>query len=140
MKHIDSISVGEKITHSITITEKMHNDFMNFSGDNSPIHSDKGFALSNGYQDRLGYAFLLTCVLSKIYGTIFPGGSELCLKQECDFPNLYYIGDKLEFQIEVINKNEELKLLTVMTVVKNQEGKVVFRGKAVFQLKLEETR
>ena len=136
MKLIDEISVGEKINYKILITEEIHNDFMKFSGDNSPIHSDKKFAQSNGYKERLGYAFLLTTILSKIYGTIFPGGSELCLKQEANFPNPYYIGDELEFNIEVINKNEDLKLLTVMTIVENQEKKVIFKGQGVFQLSL----
>jgi len=58
---------------------------------------------------------------------MFPGGNELCLKQECNFPNPYYIGDELRFFIEVINKNEGLKLLTVMVVIKNQEDKVILK-------------
>lgn len=136
MKSINEISVGERITYKTMVIEEMHNDFMKLSGDNSPIHSDKKFAQLNGYKDRLGYAFLLTTILSKVYGTVFPGGSELCLKQESNFPNPYYIGDELEFRVEVIDKNEELKLLTVMTVVENQEKKVIFKGKGVFQLSL----
>jgi len=136
MKCIDEVSVGENIVHKIVITEEMHNNFSDLSGDDSPIHSDSEFAKMNGYKGRIGYAFLITTILSKIYGTIFPGGSELCLKQECNFPHPYYIDDELIFKIEVIHKNEDLRLMTVMTNVENQEQKNVFRGKGVFQLSL----
>ncbi len=136
MKNIEDIKPGEKIDYAVRITEDMHHDFLQLSGDDSLIHTDKNFARANQYKDRLGYAFLTTCILSKIYGTIFPGGSELCLKQECNFPNPYYVGDDLRFTVEVLNKNEKLKLLTVMTVVENQENAVIFRGQAVFQLSL----
>lgn len=136
MKSIKEVLIGEKIKYRVLITEDMHNSFMQLSGDNSPIHSDEKFAQLNGYGGRLGYAFLLTSILSKIYGTIFPAGSELCLKQETNFPNPYYIGDELEFEVEVINKNEELKLLTVMTVAQDQRKKVVFKGMGIFQLSL----
>ena len=136
MRKIDEISVGEKIHYETSIDEEMHYAFMRLSGDDSPIHTDKEFAEANGHKDRIGYAFLLTSVLSRVYGTIFPGGSELCLKQECNFPNPYYIGDELRFTIEVLNKNEKLKLLTVMTLVENQEKATIFKGQAVFQLSL----
>ncbi len=136
MKKINEISVGEKVIYKVKITEKMHHDFMRLSGDNSLIHTNKNFAQTNGYKDCLGYAFLISTILSKIYGTIFPGGSELCLKQECNFTSPYYVDDELIFSVEVINKNEILRLLTVMTVVENQDGTGIFRGKAVFQLSL----
>jgi len=136
VRKIDEITVGEKIHYQTSIDEKIHYDFMRLSGDVSPIHTDKKFAEANGHKDCLGYAFLLTSVLSKVYGTIFPGGSELCLKQECNFPSPYYIGDELRFTIEVLNKNEKLKLLTVMTTIENQDNMTIFRGQGVFQLSL----
>lgn len=136
MKGIQDVTVGEVVTHTVVVTEKKHNDFQALSGDDSPIHSDPAFARTNGFKDKLGYAFLLTAILSEIYGTIFPGGSELCLKQECHFPQPHYVGDELTFRVEAIHKNEDLHLLTVMTSAANQEKQVVFRGKATFQLSL----
>ncbi|PIT89472.1 MAG: enoyl-CoA hydratase, partial [Candidatus Levybacteria bacterium CG10_big_fil_rev_8_21_14_0_10_36_7] len=99
MKLIQDITEGEEISHQITITFRLYQQFMDLSGDTSPIHSNKNFAQAHGFKDVLGYAFLLTALLSKIYGTIFPGGSELCLQQECNFPKPYYINDTLTFKI-----------------------------------------
>ena len=128
--------MGEEISHTRNITEDLHNQFMILSGDNSPIHSSLEFARHFGYKERLGYCFLITAIISEIYGTIFPGGSELCLKQDCNFPNPYYVNDDINFKVKVINKNESLRLLTVMTEAENQEKKLVFKGTAVFQLSL----
>ncbi len=119
------------------ITLDLHNDFAKLSGDNSPIHTSIGFAKKNGYQNCLGYAFLITTLLSRIYGTQFPGGSELCLKQDCSFPAPYFVGDLLEFSITVQNVNKPLKLMTASTVVLSNNKNIVFKGNVTFQLKLE---
>lgn len=136
MKLIKDISVGYNYNKSILITRDLHNNFAQLSGDNSPIHTSIEFAKKNGYQDCLGYAFLITTLLSRIYGTQFPGGSELCLKQDCSFPTPYFVGDLLEFSITVKSVNNPLKLMTASTVVLNNDKNVVFRGNVVFQLKL----
>jgi len=136
LKLITDISVGDTYAESILITRDLHNDFAHLSGDDSPIHTSIEFAKRNGYKDCLGYAFLITTLLSRIYGTKFPGGSELCLKQDCSFPTPYFVGDLLEFSITVKNVNIPLKLLIATTVVLNNDQNVVFRGDVTFQLKL----
>jgi len=136
LKLISNISVSDTYTESILITRDLHNNFAQLSGDNSPIHTSIEFAKRNGYQDCLGYAFLITTLLSRIYGTQFPGGSELCLKQDCSFPTPYFVGDLLEFSITVKSVNKPLKLMTASTVVLNNDQNIVFRGDVTFQLKL----
>jgi 3-hydroxybutyryl-CoA dehydratase len=136
LKLITEISVGDTFSESIPISPNLHNDFAKLSGDDSPIHTSIEFAKRNGYKGCLGYAFLITTLLSRLYGTRFPGGSELCLKQDCSFPSPYFVGDILEFTITVKNINLPLKLLVVSTVVLNNSQDEVFRGDATFQLKL----
>lgn len=136
MKLIRDISVGDTYKESILITHYLHDNFAQLSGDNSPIHTSIEFAKRNGYKDCLGYAFLITTLLSRIYGTQFPGGSELCLKQVCSFPTPYFVGDLLEFNITVNSVNNSLKLMTATTVVLNKDMNVVFTGDVTFQLKL----
>ncbi len=139
MKSIDQIAIGEKVFYATLVSQELHDAFGKLSEDLSPIHTDINFAKKNGYPQCIGYGFLIGTILSKIYGTIFPGGSELCLKQECHFPHPYFVGDTLEFKIEVIDKNVDFRMLTVMTTVDNQNKKNIFRGKAVFQLSLSES-
>ncbi|MDA2932870.1 hypothetical protein MYX82_00850 [Acidobacteria bacterium AH-259-D05] len=136
MYFIENVQIGKKIEHKVTITDNLHNQFAQFSGDSSPIHCDEEFCLKTKFRKKLGYAFLITTLLSKIYGTIFPGGSELCLKQICNFENPFYIDDILNFELEVTHKNESAKMITVITKVKNQDGVLIFKGEAILQLTL----
>ena len=126
LRIIQDIFIGEEFVHKVAMTEALHLGFMELSGDKSPIHTDVEFAKKNGFQACLGYAFLL------------PGGSELCLRQDTNFPNPYYVGDDLTFRIVVLDKNDDLQLLTAMTTIVNQDSKSIFRGKVVFKLSLRD--
>ena len=68
---IQDIKIGLKRKFSLKITEKLHNDFKKFSGDTSAIHNDIKFCKKNNFKKKLGYAFLITSALSKIYGIYF---------------------------------------------------------------------
>ena len=114
-KNLDVIKIGETLICKIIITDRIHNKFCKLSGDNSPIHNNLNFCKKNGYSKIMGYGFLIHCILSKIYGTIFPGGNELCLKQDGNFINPYFVGDELLIKIKVIYKNLDLKIINLST-------------------------
>ena len=69
----------------------------------------------------MGYAFLITAILSKIYGMFFPGGTELCLKQICNFKKPFFLNDTLKINLKVIQINYEAKLLTISIIIRNQK-------------------
>ena len=130
-----NIKIGLKKNYSFKITDKIHNDFAKISGDYSPIHQDLKFIKKNKFKKKIGYAFLLTVFLSKIYGMKFPGGNELCLKQICNFKLPFYVGDTLTYQITVISKNNANKLITAAVKVYNQKNKCIFEGSTLLQIK-----
>lgn len=136
MYSIDDFEVGHIVETQIKVTNQLHKSFMEMSGDNSPIHTDMDFAINSNYKKPIGYAFLLTALLSRIYGTIFPGGSELCLSQECNFKKEFYVGDKLFFLLKVVHKNLNLKIVNLDITVKNQNNEIIFTGKSLMKLSL----
>ena len=69
----------------------------------------------------MGYAFLITAILSKIYGMFFPGGTELCLKQICNFKKPFFLNDTLKINLKVIQINYEAKLLTIYYYKKSKK-------------------
>ena len=137
---IKDIKKNETHIFATKITGKMHKDFTSFSGDKSPIHTNKLFCIKNGYNQKIGYAFLITNILSKIYGMYFPGGTELCLKQICNFKKPFFVNDKLKIILKVIQKNIFARLITVEVLIKNQKNKIIFEGEVIFQLILNETK
>ena len=134
---IDQVKIGDKKDYGIMITEDLHAEFGKFSGDHSPIHTDINFCKKNGYQDKIGYAFLLTTALSKIYGVHFPGGSELCLQQTCKFIRPYYVGELLKFTLKVLQKNDSAKTVTIKSQIKNPNGFTIFEGESILLLSLK---
>ena len=136
MVNIKNINCGDTFEFLFNYTDRVHADFMDFSGDNSKIHTNLEFAKQNGYKSVLGYAFALTAFLSKIYGTKFPGGNELCLRQECNFRNPFFIGDKITFRITVKSVNHELKILELSNSAATDDGVIIFSGVALLKLSL----
>ena len=119
---------------SLKITEKLHNDFKEFSGDTSAIHNDIKFCKNNF--KKLGYAFLITSALSKIYGIYFPGGNELCLHQTCNFRKPFFINDNLLINLKVVQLNKSAKIISIYTEIKVKK-KLIFDGHSVLKLSLK---
>ena len=136
MVNIEDINIGDNYKFLFDYSEKVHNDFGSLSGDFSRVHSSEEFATKNGFDGVLGYAFALSAFLSKIYGTEFPGGNELCLKQISNFRKPFYIGDKIEFIIEVSSLNIDNKIIGIDTSASNSKGIIIFNGSALLQLSL----
>ena len=114
----------------------MHNDFSKLSGDNSPIHQNKSFCKKHNFQKLVGYGFLITTILSKIYGVYFPGGSELCLQQTCNFKKPFYINDNLIFLLKITHINQQNKIITIETKVMRNKKELIFEGYSLLQLSL----
>ncbi|MEK6868888.1 MAG: MaoC/PaaZ C-terminal domain-containing protein, partial [Nanoarchaeota archaeon] len=79
-KPFSGIKIGDKAEFEVTIDENMHNNFSKISGDYSPIHCDDIFSEKTKFGRKIGYAFLLTSFLSRLYGEYLPGGSSVCIK------------------------------------------------------------
>lgn len=136
MFQFNDISIGQTIEEKVEITKDLHNGFINLSGDDSPIHTDIDFCKKNGFTKILGHAFLLTTILSNLYGKKFPGGSELCLSQSCNFRKPFFVGDTLTFELLVSHKNDSQELVTIKSKVKNQDNDLIFSGEAMMKLSL----
>ena len=133
---INQIKVGDKKKFEIRITKKIHNSFSNFSGDKSPLHTSKNFCLKNNFKNLVGYAFLIECLMSKIFGMYFPGGSELCIQHTSKFLKPYYINDNLNIELLVSQKNLKAKLITIDTKIYTKND-LIYEGETLFKLSLK---
>ena len=134
---IKNIKKKKIYTFKIIITKKMHFNFIKLSGDNSPIHSDLKFCKKNNFKSLVGHAFLITTILSQIYGLYIPGGTELCLRQTCNFKKPFFIGDKLIIKIKILEINKFSETAILSTKIKNQKNLNIFEGQAILLLNLK---
>ncbi|HLC50565.1 MAG TPA: MaoC/PaaZ C-terminal domain-containing protein [Candidatus Nanoarchaeia archaeon] len=136
-KEFSEINVGDGASFTVKIDEKLHNAFSNVSGDKSPIHCNEKFSSKTKFEKRIGYAFLLTSFVSRLYGEYLPGGTSVCIKQDAKFVKPYFIGDELKVIGKVIGKMESTKFVEIKTEIYRNKNELIFRGNGIVQVILK---
>ena len=140
MKHrnkardFSEIKIGDKAEFEVTIDDNMHDNFSKISGDYSPIHCDDAFSEKTKFGRKIGYAFLLTSFLSRLYGEYLPGGSSVCIKQSASFIRPFFIGDKIKVAGEVVNKIDSTKFIEIKSEMYRRNKECIFRGNGTVQI------
>ena len=137
MKNFSEIKVGDKTEFEVQIDESIHKNFSSISGDKSPIHLDDDFSSKTKFGRKIGYAFLLTSFLSRLYGEYLPGGSSICVKQESNFIKPFFIGDTIKIKAEVFNKIESTKFVEIKSEMYRNQEECIFKGKGIVQVLFE---
>ena len=125
----EDLKVGKEEYFTVTVTEGMMEQFLDLSGDTNPLHNDKEFALSQGYQDKVVYGLLTTSFISKLVGVLLPG--KYCLLQGIDvkYSRPVYVGDILIVKGIVDELHESVQRCTIKVEIQNQDEKKVVKGK-----------
>ncbi len=133
-KSFEEIEIGDRAEFEIEVDEAMHRSFSDLVRDYSPIHTNLEFSSRTNYKQRIGYAFLLTGFLSRLYGEHLPGGSSICLKQEARFPRPFFVGDKLTVVGEVVKKSKATNLVEIKSEIFRNGRERVFEGLGIVQI------
>ena len=133
-KTFEEIKVGDSASLTVETNANAHKEFEKLSGDDSPVHTDDAFARKSGFKKKIGYAFLLSSYLSRLYGTILPGGTSVCLRQEADFVSPWYPSDTLTFKAKVLRKITSTRIIEIHVEVKRNGGALVMRGLGTLKL------
>jgi acyl dehydratase len=133
-KTFSEIQVGDSGEFEVLVDEKMHLEFARLSSDFSPIHTSDEFSSKTRFKKRIGYAFLLVGMLSRLYGEYIPGGSSICIKQEAKFIKPYYPGDILRVRGEVVRKVNSTKFVEIRSEAFRNGDEKVFEGLGLVQI------
>ena len=124
------LELGQKYSHSFSYTQEQVNDFARVTGDNNPVHLDEEFASKSIFKRRIAHGMLGASILSKVFGTLFPGNGTIYLNQTLNFLRPMYVEEVYEAVFEVkeliIDKNRAI----ISTTIINSEGKSVLSGEA----------
>lgn len=136
-KFFSDINVGDNAQFEITVTEEMHNNFSKFFGDFNPIHCDEKLCSKTRFKKKIGYAYMLTGFLSRLYGEYLPGGTSICIKQDAKFIKPYFIGDKIKIIGKVVHKSESTRFVEIYTEIYRNEKECIFKGNGIVQVIFE---
>lgn len=125
---LEELEIGQKRNFSVILTESLVNEFAKISGDYNPLHVDEQYAQSTKFEKRVCHGMLLGSFFSKMVGMYMPGKNALYFSQTLNFRLPCFINDKVTVEGEVLEKSLASRILTIKTMIYNQDGKCLVDG------------
>ena len=92
------INLGETYTNNYIVSEKIYIGFQELFNDKNPLHTDKSYAISKGFIDRVMYGNILNGFISHFIGESLPIKNVIIHSQQIKFIKPIYLNDNLTFQ------------------------------------------
>ena len=125
----DELNIGLKESFNVTITDEMMKKFMDITGDINPLHTDKEYAESKGFNKEVVYGMMTSSFLSTLAGVYLPGKYSLIQGVQILMKKPVFTGDEITVTGEVTEKFQPGKRITIKVNMINQYGEKVLRGK-----------
>lgn len=128
--NLDDIRVGLTKEFLVEVNLGMVENFASLSGDFNPLHMDENYAQSTRFGKRVVHGMLLASFFSRLVGMHLPGKKALYLLQDLKFKNPAFIGDQLKVIGNVTSVSEQLKIITLETIILNSKEQILVEGEA----------
>lgn len=126
----EDITIGQTASFSKTLSEDDLVLFATVSGDVNPVHLDPEFAATTQFGERIGHGAWTGSVISAALALVLPGPGTIYLGQSLSFRKPVKVGDTITVELEVTEKKDDKKFITISTLAVNQDGKTVATGSA----------
>lgn len=126
----DELPVGKKATYTRTVTEQDIQLFAVVSGDINPLHLDPEFAKTTMFGERIAHGMMTGAIVSAALVMSLTGPGAIYRSQSLRFRRPVKIGDVITVHLEITERNEEKKVLTIDCDCINQSGESVAKGVA----------
>jgi acyl dehydratase len=124
------LSVGQKASRSLTLTEDHVRKFAEISGDHNPLHFDESFAAGTRFKKLVVQGGLTTGLLHALVAMDMPGPGTVFLSQNWKFTAPVFIGDTITAIAEVTRIHETKPVTQLKVRVIRGEGETVLEGEA----------
>jgi acyl dehydratase len=121
---------GQKYIHPFSFSQSEVIAFAKVTGDNNPVHLDDEFASQTVFKKKIIHGMLGASVLSKVFGTIFPGNGTIYLNQTLNFYKPMYVDEYYEAIFEVKDLIFEKQRAIITTTIVDIDNKIVLAGEA----------
>lgn len=124
----EQITIGQKESFSVCITDKMLEGFCAITGDVNPLHNDESYAKSKGHPQVVAFGMLTASFLSTLAGVYLPGEKSLIHEVNIKMERPVYAGDTLTIEGTVKEKNDTFSFIVVKVLARNQNGEKVLKA------------
>lgn len=125
------LKIGQTECFEVTVTKEMEDAFRKITGDTNPLHQSDDFAMEIGqgkFNGHVAFGMLTASFYSTLAGVYLPGKNSLIHSLDIKFQKPVYAGDKLTVSGEIVNKQDELKLIQIKAVIKNERQQNVSKA------------
>jgi acyl dehydratase len=129
----ETFKVGQSITYSQVIDDKLVRGYADLTGDHNPIHVDDAFAKRTKFHQRIAHGGILFGLVSMVLGDKMPGIGTIYMSQLVNFHAPVFINDTVTVVVTItaLLPKHVAKLSTIVT---KQDGTVVMDGVSTIKL------
>src|ERR1041385_8103854 len=125
-----NLSVGQRASRTLALTEKHVKGFAELTGDYNPLHFDEAFVSKTKFGRLVVQGGLTTGLLHALVAMDMPGPGTVFLSQNWKFTAPVYIGDTITAHAEVLSVHASKPVTQLAIRVTRQTGETVFEGEA----------
>lgn len=130
MTKFEAINIHEKAEIRHIVTQEDINTFVELTGDDNKLHTDKEYARRTAFKKPVVHGMLGASFISTIIGTKLPGDGALWFAQNLEFLLPVHVGDELTIRAEVTKKIDNMQAIELLTEIFNQHKQKVTTGTA----------
>lgn len=124
----DEIRIGQMARYCKRVEQRDIQLFAAVSGDVNPVHLDAEFAANTAFGEPIAHGMLTGAIISAALAMELPGPGTIYLSQTLRFRLPVKIGDDITVLLEVTDKKERRKIITLDCKASNAAGKLVATG------------
>lgn len=127
-KKIEEIIIGENIKITEKIEDKELLLYLGLTNDGNPLYIQHDFASKTTYENPIVPTIMLTGVITSSISKHLPGPGSHIVAQNLLFPKPVYHYATIEFNLEVIEINEEENTVVINVEALDETNDVVITG------------
>ena len=124
------VTVGQRASRCLTLTEQHVRAFAEISGDYNPLHFDEAFASRTKFGRLVVQGGLTTGLLHALVAMDMPGPGTVFLSQNWKFVAPVYIGDTITAEAEVVSVHPYKPVTELRVHITRKDGITVLEGSA----------
>jgi acyl dehydratase len=125
-----ALTVGQRASRRLTLTEDHVRKFAEISGDRNPLHFDAAFAERTKFGRLVVQGGLTTGLLHALVAMDMPGPGTVFLSQNWKFTAPVFIDDTITAEAEVISVHPSKPVTELRVQITRNDGTVVLEGEA----------
>jgi 3-hydroxybutyryl-CoA dehydratase len=133
VKPFDSLSVGDRVSVSKTITEADGALYIAATGDFGPVHIDDGYAAQTRFGRRLAPGIMVAGLCTSVLTAELAGVLGVSIEDRFWFTGPVFYGDTITIEVWIAERHPDSRTLVWEASARNEAGAEVLKARATLK-------